>query len=173
MIAGRNPQPLEGIALLSTTLTIQQGERALIAHRPQPLLADYSTLKWQSDNEQVATVSGRGVVHALADGKAVVTATIADGQGREYQATCQVIVGDASGISEKQLADAWQLRVVTGHGQLTVSGVPEGQPVSVFSASGACVWQGVMHGQQMTVATHQHGIYVVRAGQQVRKVVSK
>lgn len=173
VISGRNPQPLEGVALLSTTLTLQQGERAVIAHRPQPLLADYSTLTWQSDNEQVATVSNRGVVRALADGKAVVTAVIADGLGREYQAQCQILVGDQSGISERSLADGWQLRVSAGRGQLSVSGVPEGQAVSVYSASGACVWQGVMSGQQMTVATHQRGVYVVRAGQQVRKVVSK
>lgn len=172
VINGRNPQSLEGISLLSGQLQMQVGERAVVVHRPKPLLADYSTLTWQSDNTAVAQVNNRGVLTAIADGKVVVTATISDEQGREYRDTCLVTVGDPSGIKERQMAD-WQLQVATGRQMLYVSGVPEGQTVNVYSASGICIYRGRMTGQKIAITTHQKGVYVVSAGQQVRKVMVK
>ena len=55
-----------------------------------PELADNKTLKWTSDNEDVATVTQEGVVKSLKVGNANITATATDGS--EVSATCKVTV---------------------------------------------------------------------------------
>ena len=55
-----------------------------------PELADNKTLKWTSDNEDVATVTQEGVVKGLKVGYANITATATDGS--EVSATCKVTV---------------------------------------------------------------------------------
>lgn len=55
-----------------------------------PELADNKTLKWISDNEDIATVNQEGVVTGVNVGSANITATTTD--GTELSATCKVIV---------------------------------------------------------------------------------
>ena len=55
-----------------------------------PELADNKTLKWTSDNEDVATVTQEGVVKGLKVGNANITASATDGS--EVSATCKVTV---------------------------------------------------------------------------------
>lgn len=170
IIAGRNPQPLEGVRLLTTTLALQKGDRVPIPSRPVPLLADYELLGWNVGDESVVSVDGRGVVTALADGETDVTASISDAGGRRYEATCRVRVGDGSAI-QTVADDTWQLRASVLHGALCVSDVPAGQTVGVFTVSGACVYRGSMPDSQLTIPNIGHGIYLVQAGRQTRKVI--
>lgn len=170
VIEGRNPQPAEGVNLLSEQLLLKMGESSVIAHRPQPLLADYTELTWESDNADVAMVSKRGVVTGLTDGIATVTATMSDEQGRRYEAKCKVTVGNPSGINNV-LAESWRLQVKTKDHQLIVSGVPEGQMVAVYNHAGACVWQGRMPVSNLVVPVSHSGVYLVRAARQVQKMI--
>ncbi len=94
IIAGRNPKPVEGVSLSGETLNMEKGEHAVIPSKPVPLLADYSTLTWRSNNESVATVSQSGVVTAITDGIAILTANIADIYGTAFEATYTVKVGE-------------------------------------------------------------------------------
>lgn len=55
-----------------------------------PELADNKTLKWTSDNEDIATVTQEGVVTGMNVGSANITATTTD--GTELSATCKVTV---------------------------------------------------------------------------------
>lgn len=55
-----------------------------------PELADTKTLKWTSDNEDIATVTQEGVVTGVNVGSANITATTTD--GTELSATCKVTV---------------------------------------------------------------------------------
>lgn len=168
MIEGRNPQALEGISLLAETLTMKAGEKAVVAMRPVPLLANYESVTWESSSTHVAEVSERGVVTAVSDGETKVTATIADAFGKSYEATCMVTVGDPPRIAD--MASDWTLRVVAKGRQLTVSGMPEGQTVSVFSLAGMRVYHGSMPDSPLTIALPQQGVYVVKAAGQTRKL---
>lgn len=107
VIAGRNPQPLEGIRLLMPSMHLEVGERTIIAQRPVPLLADYSELTWHTSNADIATINSRGLVEALSDGYTTVTATISDAQGQRYEAQCNITVGNANTIQTLSLAKGW------------------------------------------------------------------
>ena len=56
----------------------------------EPELADNKTLKWESDNENIATVTQKGVVKGVNVGTANITATTTDGSN--VSATCKVTV---------------------------------------------------------------------------------
>jgi len=71
------------IKLLRTTSTT-------LAPTVTPELADNKTLKWTSDNENIATVTQEGVVKGVNVGSANITATTTD--GTELSATCKVTV---------------------------------------------------------------------------------
>ena len=107
VIAGRNPQPLEGIRLLMPSMHLEVGERTIIAQRPVPLLADYSELTWHTSNADIATINSRGLVEALSDGYTTVTATISNAQGQCYEAQCNITVGNANTIQTLSLAKGW------------------------------------------------------------------
>jgi hypothetical protein len=138
--------------------------------RPEPLLADYSQLEWSTDNADVASVTDQGVVTATGNGETTLTATIGDAWGHQFEATCRIKVGDLSGIRE-QTTLSWQMRVTTGHHCLYVEGVPEGQAVAVYSASGRQLFQGNMTGNKMQISLTTGGIYLVRSAQTAKKVV--
>lgn len=126
VIAGRNPQPLEGIRLLMPSMHLEVGERAIIAQRPVPLLADYSELTWHTSNADIATINSRGLVEALSDGYTTVTATISDAQGQRYEAQCNITVGNANTIQTLSLAKGWNWISTYLQEPQSVSGLADG-----------------------------------------------
>gem|GEM_PF-4083748 len=115
-------------------------------------------------------VTDQDVVTATGNGETTLTATIGDAWGHQFEATCRIKVGDLSGIRE-QTTLSWQMRVTTGHHCLYVEGVPEGQAVAVYSASGRQLFQGNMTGNKMQISLTTGGIYLVRSAQTAKKVV--
>ena len=171
VITGRSLQPAEGIAILGETLVMEKGERAVVPVRPMPLLADYSTLHYISSDAIVAEVSDRGVVTAQTDGKALVTVTMTDAQGQQYEAQLKVLVGSAASIGDAMADGGWRLQVVAKNHVLHVSGVPADELISIYNVSGTCVHQQRMTRTQLDVPVVHDGIYIVRGGRQVKKVM--
>ncbi len=81
------------VELDETSLSLKVGETAELMAFVSPSNATDRSIKWTSDNEEVATVKG-GKITAKAKGEAVITAAATDGSGIE--ATCLVTVTDGS-----------------------------------------------------------------------------
>lgn len=84
--------PATGIALNKNSLNLAINNTELLIATILPENASNKVVLWSIDNEQVATVSGRGLVTGKSKGRAVVTATTKDGM---HSATCSVEVGGA------------------------------------------------------------------------------
>lgn len=80
--------PVTGIGLDMTELTIREGEMAALKATIEPHGASDPTIIWTSSNERTAIVSD-GVVKALTEGTATITATTQDGG---FSASCIVTV---------------------------------------------------------------------------------
>ena len=76
-----------GITLSQTSLSLEVGKTATLTATVQPSDATDKTVSWSSSNSAVATVSSSGVVTAVKEGSATITAS-AGGK----QATCTVTV---------------------------------------------------------------------------------
>ena len=80
---------VESVDLNRTSLSLKEGDSATLTAWVCPENATNKSVNWHSSNNSVATVSG-GVVTAVSQGSATITATAADGSGRS--ASCSVTV---------------------------------------------------------------------------------
>ena len=79
-----------GLALNPATVSIMLGGSQTLKPVFTPAHAFTNELKWTSSNESVATVDANGLVTALAEGEAVITATLVSNS--TITATCNVTV---------------------------------------------------------------------------------
>ncbi|WP_402461518.1 alpha-L-arabinofuranosidase C-terminal domain-containing protein [Isoptericola aurantiacus] len=69
----------EGVTLDRSTLNLRVGGTGTLRATVTPITADDRSVTWSSDDDAVATVDAAGVVTAVADGAATITATSAYG----------------------------------------------------------------------------------------------
>ncbi|MDR2972270.1 MAG: Ig-like domain-containing protein [Bacteroidales bacterium] len=81
--------PVTDITLNYEKLTLIPGDTITLIATVQPDSATNKTVTWESSNPAVAIVNNDGLVTAIADGEAIITATTQDGSKK---ATCSVAV---------------------------------------------------------------------------------
>ncbi|MDR0232854.1 MAG: Ig-like domain-containing protein [Dysgonamonadaceae bacterium] len=82
-------QPVTGVTLNKTELTLNTTETEILIATVNPSDASNKTVSWTSNNESVATIDQTGKITALKAGTAIVKVTTEDG---EFTATCQITV---------------------------------------------------------------------------------
>ena len=100
------PEPIvqdTGLALDQTTLELEPGDTAKLKASLTPADATYKYIFWESSDEAVATVSDSGLVTAVADGAATITAKSWYGN----TATCEVTVKKADVPTPPEPTDPW------------------------------------------------------------------
>lgn len=86
---GTTTIPVTAIILNQSSLTMQIAETEQLAATVSPSDATNKNVSWSSSNAFIANVSSTGLVTAIAEGTAVISATSADGG---FVATCNVTV---------------------------------------------------------------------------------
>ena len=81
--------PVQGISLNINVIPLQVGDIYTLIATVIPANATNVALKWESDNNSVATVDGNGQVNAVSAGSATITVTTLDGG---YKAYCMLSV---------------------------------------------------------------------------------
>lgn len=84
-----DPILVSGVSLNKSTLTTTVGGTATLSATVTPDDATDSLVTWSSSNSKVATVSKAGLMTAVAEGTAVITASTSSG----HSATCNITVG--------------------------------------------------------------------------------
>ena len=83
-------QPVTSIVLSVNDATLWVGKAKTITATVSPTTATKTSVTWSSSDDQVATVSTRGVIKATGRGTCIITCTAADGYGTK--AECEVTV---------------------------------------------------------------------------------
>jgi len=91
-------QPVTSISLSDTSVTLYAQETCQLTATAYPSNAGNRTVTWTTSDASVATVSQDGLVTALKQGTATITATANDGSGK--QASCTVTVAYSGWIKE-------------------------------------------------------------------------
>ena len=120
------------IVLNQATATIALGES--VALTAETNIAQEVT--WSSSDENVATVDASGVVTAVADGVATITATAG-----MLKATCVVTVGagEDDGVATSTADASMQLK----DGVITFNGLAHGTEVYVYDTAGSLIGSAV------------------------------
>ena len=114
--------PIGGIKLSSTTLSIFKGQSATLQATPygadqSAAMSDTVTSTvWASSNVSVATVSQSGVVTAVSEGYATITVTMVAG-GKTLDASCSVTVNKPTEVTRLKpltIAEGGDLRLSVG-----------------------------------------------------------
>lgn len=85
---------LKGISVNPSELTLTVGQTQVLQVLYTPDYAANKKVSWKTDNSSVASVSAEGLVTAIAEGTAKVTATSAEGG---FTASCKVTVSKKAG----------------------------------------------------------------------------
>ena len=104
------PVPDAGLTLDKTSLTLAPGKTAKLTAALSPADATYKVIFWTSSDEAVAAVSDSGVVTALAEGKATITAQSWYGS----TAVCEVTVKKADDPTPPEPESPWPTEGLEG-----------------------------------------------------------
>ena len=86
---GNEKISVTGVELNKTSVSINVGETSNLIATVKPENAKNKNVKWTSSNENIVTVNEEGIITAIAEGEAKITATTLDGN---YTAECNVTV---------------------------------------------------------------------------------
>lgn len=74
-----DPIAITGVVISPNSITLTEGDNQQLTANVSPVDADDSTVSWSSSNTNIATVNVNGMVTAIAEGTATITATTTDG----------------------------------------------------------------------------------------------
>ena len=158
-------QPVTGVSLDKTTLSLETGKIATLKATVAPIDATNKGLNWASDNEKVATVDSKGVVTAVAPGTANIKVGTKDGnKSAQTKVTVKdpavAVTGvklDKTELSVEEGATA-QLKATIAPGNATNKKVAwkSGNP-EMFTIDGNGKVTGVKAGSATAVATTDDG----------------
>lgn len=81
--------PVTGITMNSGSETMNVGDWFELTYTIHPTNADNTEVEWQSTDTSVVIVDSSGIVRAIGEGTAIITATTVDGG---YSAVCSIVV---------------------------------------------------------------------------------
>lgn len=141
---------------------MEYGTKEQLTATVAPDDADNLGLTWTSDNEEVATVDGSGLVTAVSEGTATITATANDGSG--VAASCVVTVTFIDGIADIETS---KVTVLAANGRITVSGKEQYDTVSVYDTVGRLLYRG----ESDVIDVPRKAMYIVTVSRKSYKVV--
>ena len=154
--------PVSEISLDNTEVTLDKRTTLQLVATVLPEFCRNNTLTWTSDNEEVATVDENGLVTAVGEGTATITATANDGSG--VAASCVVTVTFIDGIADIETS---KVTVLAANGRITVSGKEKDDTVSVYDTGGRLLYRG----ESDVIDVPRKAMYIVTVSGKSYKVI--
>ena len=155
---------VSSVKLNKPSLMLENVQTAQLNATITPANATNPFLYWQSSDPFIASVDGSGLVTIHKKGKATITVKAADGSGKS--ASCEVEV--LSAVANETVNG---LRIYAAAGALHLT-LPKAETTHIYNVNGAMV-------KTLALPSGDHvqplapGVYVVRVGEHVTKVMVK
>ena len=101
---------VSSVTLNKSSLTLQVGKTQILKVTVKPTNADIKDVIWTSSDTKVATVDSKGKVKAIGKGTATITATAADGSGKNAACKVTVLKKIVTGVTIKSKAKAVKVK---------------------------------------------------------------
>ena len=158
---------ITALGLEKNNASIKSGETIQLTATATPADATFADVfLWTSSNEGVATVDGNGVVTAIADGTATITAQTVDGSN--LTATCEVSVGEGA----VEGVDSAAARIYSANGNIIIAAGEDGE-AAVYDYTGRLIKSVPVVAGDNTAVPVMPGCYIVRTGVKTQSVVVK
>lgn len=172
-----SPIKVEKIILSEQTLTLDIGSDVILSAEIKPDDATDKTIIWSSENDDVATVSDKGLVSAVGVGEVIITATSGD-----VTATCEVTVNPirVDGVSLSAISlvievseDATLVANITPENATNKKVVWSSEDKTIATVSGDGVVSGVSAGKTVVTATTEDGGFYTTCEVEVNNIMVK
>ena len=156
--------PVSSVKLNKPSLMLENVKTAQLKATVTPANATNPFLYWQSSDPFIASVDGSGLVTIHKKGKATITVKATDGSGKS--ASCEIEV--LSAVANETIDG---LRIFAADGTLRLT-LPSPATAHIYNVNGAMV-------KTLALPSGDHvqplapGVYVVRVGEHVTKVMVK
>ena len=158
---------ITALGLEKDNASIKSGETLQLTATAKPVDATFADVfLWTSSNEDVATVDGNGVVTAIADGTATITAQTVDGSN--LTATCVVTVG--AGAVEG--VDSAAARIYSANGNIIIAAAEDGE-AAVYDFTGRLIKSVPVIAGDNTAVPVMPGCYIVKTGTTTQSLIVK
>ena len=154
------------IEVTPTEVEAEEGSEVQLSVVVLPEEATNKEVAWSSSNESVATVDNNGLVSIHKEGEATITATTTDGSN--LSATC--VIKAFSGIVEVESLNFY-VKVVGD--DIVICDAELGSQVAVYGIDGLLVGAKEVVDMQTIIAAPIKGIYLVKVGETMVKVLVK
>lgn len=142
------------------------GDKVMLTVVVEPENATNKSIVWSSSDGDVAQVSASGEITLLAPGEAIITGTSTDGSG--ITVSVKVTVSDPD--SAIGAVEGSRPGVSVENRCLIVTGLQPGEPVEIYSISGALVERRRSEGTTLMFEPGARGVYIVSTPRGVYKV---
>ncbi|MDL2241508.1 FG-GAP-like repeat-containing protein [Bacteroidales bacterium OttesenSCG-928-L03] len=156
----------------AVTLAVNQTEQLMATIYPDN--ANNKTIRWESNDTKVATVAPTGLITAVGEGVAIVSAITDEGG---YKHNCTVTV-EGVGIDEVGTSDdRVKIYLSREDGILYIRSSSLIEQVGIYDISGRMLRLLSNPGQEATISDLANGIYIVKVrtpdGELVRKIIKE
>ncbi|MDE5790962.1 MAG: Ig-like domain-containing protein, partial [Muribaculaceae bacterium] len=165
---------LKGVRIEPSRFEIEpEGTFALVA-LPLPSSADFDAVEWSTDNPEVASVEGNGIVHAGNLGETTITVKITDRFGVSKSASIVVTCTDNPDNSDitnvNSIATADWYAYSSGK-RITIENAKYGGLYTIYNLQGIIIGETTADNNQITFTVSQPGVYMIKSGLKVIKVI--
>lgn len=140
--------------------SLHVGEKLVFQTVIKPSDSSYGAITWSIEDENVATISPRGVVTAKAPGKTTINLEV-DVDGITYMNSHDLTVTEATGIIDVQKSN---VKMSVNNSILHLENLNGGENVSVHTTAGICIYNGIVNGHTMDIPLHGSGVYIIKVG---------
>ncbi len=164
-----------GVKLDISTKSLVKGTSFTLTATIEPSNATNTNVTWSSNKPAVATVDNTGKVTGVAVGKATITVTTEDG-GKT--ATCEVTVTSTTAIEDVENTlkfNVYPTVVKTGFTIEFADKFNKGLILEIYNLSGMQVHTERINKdkQYINISNLQAGTYIIRLGNQTRKIIKR
>ncbi len=162
---------VESISLNKKEIELGVEDSETLEARVSPTNVTIPNVAWLSSNDTIAKVNDKGVVTAIQEGEAIITAITIDGQ---FSATCKITVKSATVIEYKK-GITFNLYPTLVEAGFTVETDYAKSVLEIFNLMGSKILTLKLTGQKqyIDVSNLNKGVYIVKVGGKAVKFVKK
>lgn len=150
---------LKDISLSLKKSVININEQIPLLLDLNPSDSNIDSIEWISDNENIATVSNRGIVTGHSNGNTNINVIVKAGKN-EYKSNISISVTKETCVLNKR-TNTYQTEI-TDNG-IIIEGVSSCEKISLYDLSGILLYETVVHsGSNVTIPIKSKGIYVIK-----------
>lgn len=166
VLDGFTTTPMQKLELPSF-IEVKIGQTFVLPTTIEPFNAEYNNLVWSCDNNDIAEISGNGIVSAKSTGTTTIHVDAYYGS-HIMSASCKISVEKATSIGKINVNP---IEVSSSNGFLHIDGLTIGENIAIYDTTGALIKSECSNGGRISVCVPQNGIYIIKIGNRSLKVI--